>query len=296
MKKILLISILILTASITVWGQDTIYSIAYNWPQPESTFEYRDSANYFYFDTLQVNNIWQIGTPSKTIFNNAYSVPLALLTDTLNTYPDSTKSSFEFVIFTDDYTNIDFWHKYDTDSLKDGGIVEVSTNDGATWTNIILDTINGFSFINFYSTSDTIGSLNNSPGFIGNSGGWIKSTIMKSGAIPYYRFRFTFSSDSIDNNKDGWMIDNFSFTALGTGVENLELESKIKLYPNPTINQLSIEIEGNLKLKNIKVYDISSQLIYQGIESIINTSQWTKGLYLIEIETDQEIIRKKVIK
>jgi hypothetical protein len=296
MKRIVLISIIILTTSLTAIGQDTIYSIAYYWPQPVSYFEDRDTENYFYFDTTQTNNIWQIGTPSKAIFDSAYSKPLALLTDTINNYPDNTQSSFEFVIRTDDHTSISFWHRFDTDLHKDGGIIEVSTDGGLSWINVVKDTINDFSFINFYSSSDTIISNNNEEGFTGSSGGWIKSTIYKSGGMEYYRFRFTFSSDSVNNGSDGWMIDNFEFLCIGTGIEETWLSDQINIYPNPTTDKFSIIVSDKLKLYYIKIYDNIGHVNYKGTKSNIDFTGWTRGLYFVEVVTDQGSVIKKILK
>ena len=39
------------------------------------------------FDTTHGTNVWQIGQPQKTVFNQAYSLPNALMTDTINSYP-----------------------------------------------------------------------------------------------------------------------------------------------------------------------------------------------------------------
>lgn len=295
MNRIRITLILIFLGSIATFAQDTIVSYAY-WQSPFSDFEDRDLANYIYVDTTQTNNLWQIGTPSKSLFNSAHSPQLALLTDTLNTYPNATQNSFEFVIITDDFTSIDFWHRYDTDSLKDGGIVEVSTDGGLTWTNIIMDTITGFFFDNFYSANDTIASFNMQPGFTGSSSGWIKSRIMKSGGMWYYRFRFTFSSDTIDNNRDGWMIDDFDYICMGTSIEETEINAMIKLYPSPAIDQFTIDLQDGLELQNVQISNTAGQLIQQSHEQEVVTNGWPSGIYFIEISTNKGIVRKQVVK
>lgn len=294
--RIILISAITLIASLTAFGQDTINSTAYGHPLPISDFEDRDTANYFYFDTTQPNNIWQIGIPSKTVFDSAYSAPHALMTDSFNTYPASNQSSFEFVVFTNDLTYIAFWHRFDTDSLKDGGIIEVSKDNGSTWTNIVYDTLNGFFLNNFYAMKDTISSINSMPGFTGNSGGWQYSVINKARGMNHYRFRFTFSSDTAENSRDGWMIDNFAFICLGTSIEEIGSNVQIKLYPNPMVGQFSINTVAGLKLKNIKIYDNSGRIFHQGTEKTIDTSRWASGLYFVEVATDQGIVKKKMIK
>ena len=117
--------------------QDTIFSTAYNFDQPKSYFEDRDASNYFYFPTSNSANIWQIGTPSKIILNSAYSPSLALITDSINPYPINNSSTFELLIRTDDYTEISFWHRLNTDTLTDGGVIEISTDFGNSWQNVI---------------------------------------------------------------------------------------------------------------------------------------------------------------
>src|ERR1041384_4098256 len=46
-------------------------------------------------------NIWQIGRPQKIIFDSAATFPNALVTDTINNYPDSNVSRFTFKIVPD---------------------------------------------------------------------------------------------------------------------------------------------------------------------------------------------------
>jgi len=40
----------------------------------------------------QANNIWQVGKPAKSQFNSAYSIPNAIVTDTLHPYPSNITS------------------------------------------------------------------------------------------------------------------------------------------------------------------------------------------------------------
>lgn len=292
MRKILTILIFCILTFKT-YSQDTIVSIAYTPNQPISNFEDRDTSNYFYLDTTQLNNIWQIGTPSKTIFNSAYSVPLALVTDTLNTYPNVNISSFEIVVRTDDWTYISFFNRINSDSLNDGGIVEVSNDNGASWTNIINEP--GYILTNFYNSANTISSNSNKPGFTGNSG-WVLSTIHFPGALNYVRFKFTFTSDNINTNKDGWMIDNFQFQCVGTGINEIGINSPIHIFPNPTSNFIFISADYPFQVKTTIVKDISGRIVFSTDNSTIDLSQFESGVYLIEIKTDRENYVARIIK
>src|SRR5690348_2572222 len=71
-------------------------------------------------DTSQANNLWQVGKPSKIVFNSAYSIPSAIVTDTINPYPPNNISSFticEPLIHYNLY-HLSFTHKYNTDYGK----------------------------------------------------------------------------------------------------------------------------------------------------------------------------------
>lgn len=291
MNKYLFILFCLLTVDKT-YGQDTIYSIAYTSPQPMSTFEDRDTADYFFIDHTNANNIWAIGTPSKAFFNYAYSAPLAMVTDTLNTYPNGNISSFEFVIKSDDLTFISFAHRLNTDSLADGGVIEVSYDGGASWTNII--NASQFTLSNFYSSSNTISSNGNNPGFTGNLG-WVISTI-QGYALNFIRFRFTFTSDNTNTNKDGWMIDSFNFSCLGTGINEIGIKSPIHIFPNPTSNYIFICSEKSTQFKSAIIKNIAGKTILKTCMKTIDLSLFQSGLFIIEVETDKEKYLARIIK
>ena len=84
MKKIITILICLVATSNLAFCQQSIY---FNFDQDTN---YK---KYFYIDSGNVNNIWQIGKPQKSVFNAAHSAPNALLTDTVNHYPVNDTSS-----------------------------------------------------------------------------------------------------------------------------------------------------------------------------------------------------------
>lgn len=264
-----------------LFAQNAIYTIAYTFPQPVSFFEDRDSAGYFYMSP-QAGNIWQIGAPSKTIFSSAYSPGIALVTDTLNPYPVNNESSFEFLIYSDDVTIVHFWHRYDTDSLSDGGVVEVSPDGGTTWNNII-DEPQIQQVYSFYADLSTISSNGNKPGFTGYSD-WTYSGFAGY-AFNFLRFRFTFTSDAVNTNKEGWMLDNFNFECLGTGIVEFGKSKPFLLYPNPTDGNFSIRSEAGKKVESVRVMDVCGKTILNSMETTVSLADVPPGLYTVEITT-----------
>src|ERR1700745_1168639 len=78
--------------------------------------------------------LWQIGRTYKSFFTTDSAGAIAMMTDTLNPYPVNANNWF--VIKIPNWwgnTIFDFWHKYQTDSSHDGGIVEFSIDAGTTW-------------------------------------------------------------------------------------------------------------------------------------------------------------------
>jgi hypothetical protein len=74
--------------------------------------------------------------------------------------------------------------------------------------------------------------------------------------------------------------------------------SKINVYPNPTTS--SINFDRIIGLKAIKVYSLVGQLLLKvaGNENLqsLDLNQLTKGTYLMQFETDNAVVTKKIVK
>lgn len=67
------------------------------------------------------------------------------------------------------------------------------------------------------------------------------------------------------------------------------------VYPNPTSDSLNISLENNLVLKQITIYNNLDQVVKTTNENVINVSNLAKGLYFVEVVTDQGKATKKVV-
>jgi len=86
-----------------------------------------------------------------------------------------------------------------------------------------------------------------------------------------------------------------SVSELSTGIDNVFNENSISLYPNPVINNLTIN--SNKKIDKIEIYNSNGQLlINQTNTNQINFSQYNTGIYFVRIFKDNQSIYKKVIK
>ena len=269
----------------------------------QSTIFYSDSinfeepCNYLNVDSSSTN-LWQIGTPSKIIFNTAYSMPFAIITDTINYYSSNNHSNFilklepESIGEDGGQTFISFWHKFDTDSINDYGVVEVSYDEGNDWKVLYTDT----SYVIYYERN---GSYAGPRLATGQSNGWVFDNIVfdfyltGTGIPENIWLRFSFYSDSVQDDKEGWMIDNIQITGvMPWGIEENNIFYSYP-YPNPCQEYLSIVVP---KYENqnftLFVYDLFGKLIeskkFAGEKIQINTLQYINGIYCYQITNNDD--------
>lgn len=242
-----------------------------------------DSASNYVNLPASAQNIWQIGKPQKSFFDSAYSAPDAIITDTMAYYPVNANSWFDIYrgefncgFFPFDII-FDFWHKFDTDTLRDGGYITVSWDNGATWMNVIGDTQYWYGMTppysycipnpNLYLSGDTL--FNGEPGFSGHSNGW-QRTILAWHGIPIKSsfdpdtmiLRFHFISDSIPEQREGWMIDNLRMYSidLGGGLADYDREL-VSVFPNPFSGSTTIVLDRPYETVRILVTDMQGKLV-----------------------------------
>jgi hypothetical protein len=263
---------------------------------------------YIKLDTNN-GNIWRIGKPEKLMFNNAYSGEYAIMTDLKGYYPPNTHSSFimkffpkEFALdFHGDEIAIEAYYKIDCDSLKDYGIMEMSPDNGLNWNNL-LDTV-------YHHGRWYIDGKENKPIFTGNyNDKWhfftfVTRTQYAIDADDSLWFRFTFISDSINNNKEGWIIDNIKIYNDPT-ISIKEFTQKkdlITISPNPVKQSENFSISlKNIDAKLINIYSSQGKLQLQIVNPTksftLNTTQFQKGLFLVEIiDVKNARMKKKLV-
>jgi hypothetical protein len=73
------------------------------------------------------------------------------------------------------------------------------------------------------------------------------------------------------------------------------LLSKFSVFPNPVKNFFTIQLKENIQLKKVSIYNSLGQFIKSSKELSINTSNLTKGIYVLKIETDIGTASKKLV-
>ncbi len=73
------------------------------------------------------------------------------------------------------------------------------------------------------------------------------------------------------------------------------VSQNFNLYPNPTSDILNISLENNLVLEQVTFYNNLGQVVKTANENIIDVSYLVKGLYFVEVTTNQGKATKKVV-
>ncbi|HET6226333.1 MAG TPA: T9SS type A sorting domain-containing protein [Bacteroidia bacterium] len=245
------------------------------------------------------SNIWQIGKPHKTIFNMAATEPNVIVTDTVKTYPSNTTSTFTFHLdFSNSSGNIvaTRWkQKLDMDKHKDGGIIEFSLDKGVTWQNAfnnpIVHNIYGYNSDN----KDTLSS--GQYAFSGTDSTWRDvwfCIYLFSNNPSSIDYRFTFKSDAINNQKEGWMIDNLFVTKTMMHIVKENEKSKyLTVYPTATQGIVNIEaskIQDNHVIESVRLFGIDGRLVEEfkpdPSNFAVNISYLPNGIYYLMVNTN----------
>lgn len=287
---------------------------------PQWSFEGSPKDLILYRDTISNPNCrWQIGKPNKTIFTEAETLPNAIVTDTINTIPVNDTSVFYISAQYDAQHGIGgllFSYKLDGDSA-DFGKIEISPDSGQHWVNIIAQESTYHIIWTFdYTEVGFQPTLNGVEHgwyyFACNFGLWAYSTSgypvlwdhnIPTGSTKTALFRFTYITDSINNPRDGWMIDDVRIWGGITSVSDLSNNVQMELSPNPVEDVLHIKRKiGGAKDESVQVMNMMGEVVFSGQWSVVggelsvDVSGLAKGVYLLRYSCDKGEARERFVK
>ncbi len=303
MLKALTVSLLITLLSMQVSAQ-----IIDGHPFDSSTIRFTG----FGPDTLLVSDtgvtpLWQIGTTHKSFFANDTLGCFAIMTDTLHAYPPNANNFF-ILNFSHSWNIpgiIDFWHRYQTNGIHAGGIVEFSVDSGLTWQNVKGDCnadvyfhAAGVHTSGFYSTTDTI--FNGTPAFSGTTSSQVYSRFQFWPGDPVKRtvdscnfnsnnflVRFSFVSDALTDTLAGWIIDSIKLESdiYDGGVAGLTKAGTLNVFPNPSSDgTFNFPVLTEEKQYSIAIYNSLGQLIETALyQHTMSISNQPPGIYFYRV-------------
>ncbi len=135
-------------------------------------------------------------------------------------------------------STMSFTHSYNTENNWDGGLVEISTNGGTSWSDLgSAMTANGY--------NGKVNNNNSSPAFSGNSNGFLTTQIDLSaydGQSVLVRFRM--SCDASVSGL-GWYIDDVMVGGLATYIPNTAQVTDGNILSEGTLATPTLVVEGN---------------------------------------------------
>lgn len=145
---------------------------------------------------------WNVSTASFR------SAPSSFFSNNVGTTSDQTlvsTGSFALSNSPSAVHSLSFWHRINSESGWDGGVVEISTNGGTTWTDL-GPYMSGFTYNGTLGTGNPIAGRS---AFTGNSGTGFQQTRinLNSFAGQTVKIRFRFASDG-SLNVEGWYVDD----------------------------------------------------------------------------------------
>lgn len=276
-------------------------------------FENNVCIEHLYIDTIDnPNNIWQIGPPQKPVLSIPVSEENVIITDVVDPYPTSDTSSFIISklaaggITGPGWVGTEFflsgYYNINSDSLNDYGTIEFSADNGVTW----LDLMNFDPYGQYVYWYDDNGG-NSKPTLTGNSNGWEYfmvdiynlSDMFNIEYEDTLQFKFTFISDSIQNNLDGLMFDNLDIHDFFSDVPDMNSLNEFLVSPNPVSDILNIQFNAHISsalsdLKNnriILVNQIGQIIEEKQIGSFLGQTTYNYELNLESISSGLYILR-----
>jgi len=104
-------------------------------------------------------------------------------------------------------------------------------------------------------------------------------------------------------HEDDGMMGQYVLKSLNVGVNELNSKNDlITIYPNPSNGLVNINVEGiDVKeINSVTIYNAIGEIVYTDKKSVvnqlqINSTEWSKGIYTIQVNTKAKLLNKKLI-
>ncbi len=271
-----------------------------------------------------------IGTEMWETNSNSYEGDFAWFVADIETESDQYLALTEAITLDGAEPVLAFWHWYNTEADWDGGVVEVSTDNGASWLDLGDDMIkNGY---NSTLEVNPASAISGQPAFNGNSNGYIQTIVdlsNYSGQAIIVRFRL--ACDGAVGG-EGWYIDNIEFfnslysitntacvsaagnedscdeattVVFGDGTSStneIDSDLSITIAPNPNDGIFVININSSVNgASTVQVMSVDGKLLETRNFDRSNgafefdLSAYQSAVYLLQIQTPAGRLVEKVI-
>ncbi|WGD35195.1 T9SS type A sorting domain-containing protein [Olleya sp. YS] len=159
---------------------------------------------------------------------------------------------------------------------------------------VVPGTTTGFDVINLINDNNICASL--------NPNGAINIVINNTWFCNFISNFFNNNRVDISEYLNTAVLEFDSYEAFKNSFTEANANTDIKLFPNPVISELNIDIQVfDDEIMNYTINDASGRQVMSGIlntnggTSVINTNALSSGMYLISLESEYRTITKKIV-
>ncbi|WP_300667121.1 YCF48-related protein [Fluviicola sp.] len=183
--------------------------------------------------------------------------------------------------------------------IENQAIIIRTTNGGATW---IPQIVYGDSYVDIKFVNNNVGfivgqNLNSYVGVISKTtDGGTNWTFLTS--LPKVQNAIAFSNSGVGYTC-GFNGSIFKSTNINLGIDDLENNQTLSVYPNPSSEKITITLDSSIASKNlaIHVYSISGEeIIFQSNTTTIDVSDFPTGTYFLKVQNETSSWTKTIIK
>lgn len=261
------------------WVINNPYDYSYTWQLNTSTGGYGSSSQCMYFNNTQIISDFY------TIYTGLWVIPpgkpaIDIIGQRQQIY--SPEYDFTNMIKPEIYFDVAY-APYDT-ALSDTLNIYYSTDCGATFHSIYSK---GGMTLCTTGNMVTTGADTNSNGiFVPLSNNWRTDTIHIPAIAGAPNVMFSF--ENVSGNGAAMYIDNINITGKSTAsIPTISSNPSVKIYPNPTNGQFTIEFTNTTGNPYVKIYNVLGEEVYNSIlkneTTEVNLSSQPKGIYIYRI-------------
>ncbi len=255
---------------------------------------YGDPTIIFEDESSMIQDYWN--SDSWNLTYEDYTSPDTSITD--SPYFNYSNNEFSVIELSNtidlsdaSYAELNYNAKWETESGYDYVQIEISTDNGQSWT----PQCGKYTKIG----SGTHEDATNEPLYDGLQATWVNETISLSDYLNNeIIIRFKLVSDN-SQRRDGFYFDDLKINIISS---NLSISSQdslpITFYPNPSKDK--IFINTNFSNYSISIYNLIGKEVFiknsLSKETLLNISSLNPGLYLVEIKTKNNNFTFKLIK
>jgi beta-glucanase (GH16 family) len=194
--------------------------------------------------------------------------------DTTDNFDLSTNSTFALKIYVPSSSITGNQPNQISLKLQDGTLAESWTTQSEIIKPIVLDQ---WQEVEFDFANDTYVNQNN--------------PALPTSRTDFNRIVLQVNSEN-NNNPVIAYIDDFNYAAMNLSVTNKPPKDDIQITPNPT--QGDLYVKGSFE--KLALYTITGKKLYEGKDRVLHLESFSKGMYLLRVQTGKTFVTSKIIK